>query len=344
LTPVLQRVAEPELVYATDEDTFGADPLATRYDFAKDPLSYAENQMVLIRKHRAQLLDKFVDKGDSWSRASRGYMMTLMVQSRSLGMMANWLGGTHINRDKKGDTNGRTPVTPVSAENQRKALAFCVANAFRDDAFGLNPTLLAHLATDKWYDGDSTEMGDDGVWPVHDRVLGLQAMVMTRLLNPVTLGRVYDNEVRIPADQDFITLPEVLDTVRNAVWSELDGWQDGPQYSARQPYISSFRRNLQREHVDRLIDLATNLSLSRSAPGYKPITDLATTQLAGLKSRIAEIAAKPTLDPYSKSHLTQAATRIEKALNAQMSLNDGRNTSGAGAIIIMGKDGANSKK
>jgi hypothetical protein len=338
LAPILQRVAEPELVYATDEDTFGADPLATRYDFGKDPLSYAENQMALVRKHREQLLEKFVDKGDSWARARRGYLMTLMVQSRSIGMMANWLGGTHLNRDKKGDTNGRTPVTPVSADDQRKALAFCIANAFRDDAFGLSPTLLAHLTVDKWYDGDSSSFSDDGVWPVHDRVLGLQAMVLTRLMNPVTLGRVYDNEVRVPADQDYITLPEVLDTVRNAVWTELDAWQDGPQFSARQPYISSFRRNLQREHIDRLIDLATNLSLSRSAPSFKPITDLATSQLASLKTKIAEIAAKPTLDPYSKSHLSQAAARIEKALNAQMTLNDGRSGGSGGTIIILGED------
>ncbi len=344
LTPILQRVAEPELVYATDEDTFGADPLATRYDFGKDPLAYAENQMILVRKHRSQLLDKFVEKGDSWARARRGYLMTLMVQSRSLSMMANWLGGSYINRDKKGDTNARTPVTPVSAEDQRKALSFCIANAFRDDAFGLNPTLLAHLTVDKWYDGDSSVFNDDGVWPVHDRVLALQATVLTRLLNPTTLGRVYDNEVRIPADQDFITLPEVLDTIRNAVWTELDSWQEGPQYTARQPFISSFRRNLQREHVDRLVDLATNLSLSRSSPGYKPITDLASTQLAGLKTRIAEIAAKPSLDPYSKSHLTQAASHIEKALNAQMNLNTGRSGGGGGTIIILGEEGASLRK
>ena len=336
LNPILQRVAEPELVYATDEDTFGADPLATRYDFGKNPLSYAENQMTLIRKHREQLLDKFVENGDSWARARRGYQMTLMVQSRSLSMMANWLGGTFIHRDKKGDTNGRTPVNPVPAEDQRKALAFCVTNAFRDDAYGITPKLLAHLTTDKWYDGESTRF-EEGAWPAHDRILGLQATVLTRLMNPVTLGRVYDNELRVPADQDFITLPEVLDSLRNSIWSELDAWQDGPQFTARQPYLSSFRRNLQREHLDRLIDLATNPGLSRSAPAYKPITDLATSQISELKSKIDVIAAKTGLDPYSLSHLKQASARIEKALNAQMTFSEGRSNQG-GSVIIMGDE------
>ncbi len=337
LNPVLQRVAEPELVYATDEDTLGPDPLATRYDFAKDPISYAENQMVLVKEHRAKLLEKFVKDGDSWSRARRGYQMTLMAQSRALSMMANWLGGATVNRDKKGDKNGRAPVTPVPVDDQRKALAFCIANSFRDDAFGLSPELLSHLTTDKWFDGDESVMGDSS-WQVHDQVLGLQAMVMTRLLNPVTLGRVYDNEVRVPADQDFITLPEVLEAVRAAVWTELDGFQDGAQFTDRKPFLSSFRRNLQREHLDRLIDLATNGRISRGNPSYKPITDLATTQLGELKGKIDAVAAKP-LDAYSRSHLQQASARITKALNAQMTISDGSSSGAGGIVIMLGKDG-----
>jgi hypothetical protein len=322
LKPVLQRVAQPDLVYGTDEDTFGPDPLATRYDFGKDPLAYAENQMGLVREHRARLLDKFVKDGDSWSRARRGYMMTLMTQSRALSMMANWLGGAFVTRDKKGDKDARPPLQPVPADQQRRALAFCVNNSFRDDSFGLSPQLLGHLGSDKWFDGEQTlRMLDESDWPVHDRLLSIQAMVITRLMNPTTLGRVYDNELRIPADQDFITLPEVLDTLRNAVWEELDKWQDGPQYTPRKPYLSSLRRNLQREHLDRLIDLATNSSLTRTAnAAFKPITDLSLMQLNELKARIDTIAAKPTLDTYSKSHLQQASTRIAKALEARMEI------------------------
>lgn len=339
LTPILQRVAEPELAYATDEDTLGSDPLATRYDFAKNPIAYAENQMALVREHRAKLLDRFVKNGDSWSRARRGYLLTLMTQSRALSMMSNWLGGVFQNRDKKGDKDARVPLQPVPAEDQRKALAFCVANAFNDDAFGLTPELLNHLTTDKWYDEDGYSSIEDGAWDVHDRILGIQATVLTRLLNPSTLGRVYDNEVRVSADEDYITLPEVFDTLRTAIWSDLDRWQDGPTYTARKPFLSSFRRNLQREHLDRLIDLATNSSVTRTLSSYKPITDLAATQLGDLKARIDAIKDKPTLDPYSKSHLQQASIRIEKALNAHMTISSG-SSSGAGSIIIMvGEDG-----
>ncbi|MEM7477450.1 MAG: zinc-dependent metalloprotease, partial [Planctomycetota bacterium] len=37
---ILDRVSEPELQFATDEDTGGPDPLARRYDFSKNPLEY----------------------------------------------------------------------------------------------------------------------------------------------------------------------------------------------------------------------------------------------------------------------------------------------------------------
>ncbi|MFO1002914.1 MAG: zinc-dependent metalloprotease [Planctomycetaceae bacterium] len=50
-----------------------------------------------------------------------GYEMILSLQTRSTSMMANWIGGAHVNRDKKGDPNGRKPIVVVPADTQRKA-------------------------------------------------------------------------------------------------------------------------------------------------------------------------------------------------------------------------------
>ena len=47
-------------------------------------------------------------------------------------------------------------------------------------------------------------------------------------------------KMRLPADQDTLTLPELLSAVSNEAWSELEG--DCPDNrSARQPMISSLR-------------------------------------------------------------------------------------------------------
>ena len=41
------------------------------------------------------------------AKAREGYELTLALQFRSVETMANWVGGTFVNRDKKGDKNAR---------------------------------------------------------------------------------------------------------------------------------------------------------------------------------------------------------------------------------------------
>ena len=310
LPDVVKRVAEPELQYATDEDTGGADPLARRYDYSKDPLDYAENQMRLVKLYRERLLEKFVKNGDSWSKARRGYELTMGEQMKAISMMSIWIGGANINRDKKGDPGDRKSLTPISAEKQRKAIDFVVRNAFEDAAYGLTPAIIERLGTEKWIDEGFSSIGD-GTFPVHDRILGMQASAMTMLMNPTTLRRVFDNEQMIPADQDALSLPEVMDSVSKAVWTELGANGEG-EATSRKPRISSLRRGLQREHVQRLIDLAL---LSDGNSAQDTIRSLARTQLKALNERL-DNAIKGKLDAYSMAHLTEAKQTISKALDA----------------------------
>ena len=174
LKKLLSRVAEPQLQFATDEDTMGPDPLARRYDFSKDPLDFAKSQVGLAQHHREKILEDYVKDGDSWSKAREGYLMTLSMQNRATGMMANWIGGTFVNRDKKGDPENRRPVEVVPTEQQRNALKFVIDNTMFDEAFGLNPDLLAHMTSDPW-GGFFFSASNEPGWPVHDRIMGVQA-------------------------------------------------------------------------------------------------------------------------------------------------------------------------
>ncbi|MGH7201013.1 MAG: zinc-dependent metalloprotease, partial [Planctomycetaceae bacterium] len=319
LKPILGRVAEPQLAYGTDEDASGPDPLARRYDFGKDPLVYADEQMRLVKFHRERILEKYVDEGDSWSKARRGYGLTLSVQTRAVSMMANWIGGVHVHRDKKGDPNARVPLEVVPADQQREALKFVIENTFRDDAYGLRPELLAHMTTDKWLD-EGYDSFDDSTWPVHDKIMGLQASTLTMIMNPTTLQRVYDNEFRVPSDQDVLSLPELLTTVTEEIWRELDVACD-KQCTVRTPMISSLRRNLQREHLKRLIDLSLPGAGSNAA--YKPISNLSRQQLRQLDGRAEECLKRNAgkIDPYSEAHLAEVRVLISKALEAEFIYN-----------------------
>ncbi len=173
------------------------------------------------------------------------------------------------------------------------------------------------MTTDKWLDGGSRQAVSDPDWPIHDRIAGIQSSALTTLLNPSTLRRVYDNEFRIAADQDALTLPELLETVSSAIWGEIDQ-EVTVAASARKPAISSLRRNLQREHVKRLVDLAMTNSGSNQA--YKPISNLAR---AGLRATLNKVNAfvganADKLDAYSAAHLAEIQTSITKALDADI--------------------------
>ena len=332
LSKILSRVSEPELQFATDEDTTGPDPLARRYDFSADPLSYAQEQARLIERFRKKLMTDYVKAGDSWTKAREGFELTLNLQMKNTSMMANWVGGSHINRDKKGDPQERLPIEVVSAQRQRDALKFVLESTFRDEAYALSPELLARLTKDFM----SGFGGGDPAWPVHDRILSMQASALTLLMNSTTLRLVYDNEFRIPSDQDAFALPELLGSISGEIWSELDG-DLSKQFSSRNPMISSLRRNLQREHLDRLIDLT--MPSNGSSAAYKAISNLCVMELHELKERIDQdlIAGDKSLDPYTKAHLFEASQRIGKALDADYIYNQATPSLGI-PLLIFGQE------
>ncbi len=313
---VLARAGEPGLDYATDEDTWGPDPLARRYDLSKYPIDYATNQLKLVGKIRESLLEDFVKDGESWSRVRQGYGIALSEHMKAVSMMANWVGGAHVYREKKGDEHGRAPIEVVDAAKQREALSFVIDNTFQDEAFGLTPELLEYMTVDKWWDaGGMRTIMTDPTYTVHDTVLGIQASAMTMLMNPTTLRRVYDNEYIVPEDQDALTLAELMSEVSESAWNELDEPARG-RYTARQPMISSMRRNLQREHLERLIDLA--LASETYDAASKPIATLAAMHLREIKGKVESLTKNATkIDPYTVAHLQDVETRITQALDAQ---------------------------
>ena len=313
---VAARVGEKGNAYLTDEDTGGPDPLARRYDFAKDPLDFAKSEVELIKQLRAVILEKYVKTGDSWERARKGYLKTLNKQRKAIDMMAPWIGGTHVNRVKKGDANTGDPLVPVAVEQQRAALAFIIETAFRDEAYGLTPDLVNKMTIEKWMDSPQGMMASS-TWSINDQIAGTQSMALTMILNPSTLGRVYDNEQRVPAGEQALTLPEVMATLSGEIFKEISPSSLGSD-DPRRPAISNFRRGLQADYADRLIAVATGKAgLPRVA------RQLSALELRGLKARLDATVAKATegnCDPYTRAHLADLQARTDAALQASIEM------------------------
>ena len=219
---------------------------------------------------------------------------------------------------------------PVPAKDQRAALDFVISNMFSDESFGLTPDLLRYMTKDHFSRFDSP------TWPVHDRVMSLQASTLSQLMSPTKLRNVYDNEYRIPSDEDALTLNELITSVSEAVWTELEDLPKG-KFTERKPAISSMRRNLQTEFVERLFDLAKETKGSTAA--MKPIANLASMKLQELHDQLEKASESKSLDAYSKAHLVDTKNRVKKYIDGTYVMNNNSGGGGGGFFTLFGKEG-----
>jgi hypothetical protein len=327
---LLAKVAGREVQYATDEDAWGPDPLVARFDLGAEPLDWAGTRLSLVMAMRQKLLERAVEDGQSWHLLRQAYGQLLAEHLGALRTAGRYVGGVYVHRDHKGDPTARDPLVPVEADKQRRALRFVIDNAFRDEAFDLRPEVLRKLAADKHRHWGHLGSSDE-VFSIHDRVAQIQSFALLYLMNPGTLSRVYDNELRIEAEEDALTLPEAMGAVVDEIFRELEADRQGARFTNRRPMISSLRRNLQSEMTDRLIDLAME---DRRMP--RPIRTLAIAHLRDLRGRLGTILDGPDdggVDDYTLVHLSDLERRIDKALNAVYVTGNARGYVGLGGFL-----------
>lgn len=130
-------------------------------------------------------------------------------------------------------------------------------------------------------------------------VNNLQSRILGNVLRMDRLERMIENEA-LNGDEAY-SLTQMLSDLRKGVWSELSGSKN----------IDTFRRNLQRSHVDRLASLMTQDSKSRS--------DVSAAVRAELK--VIQSAARASSNRYSagivQNHLRDIDAYIETLLNAE---------------------------
>jgi hypothetical protein len=202
----------------------------------------------------------------------------------------------------------------VEAAKQREALAILEEQVFSDKPFSFPPELYNYMAASRWNHWgmhDSTRLD----LPAHEVISMWQNRILSQLMSSLTLERLHDSELKVPADQDALTTAELIERLTGAVFSEVDTTPSG-EFTNRQPAISSLRRNLQRSYLQRLSELAMG---NTGSP--QDCQTVAFLELEGLKGRIdGVLAADVKLDTYSKAHLRESSERIQKVLDAQLQL------------------------
>ena len=220
----------------------------------------------------------------------------------------------NVHRDHQWDPNGRPPFKVVDAAQQRAAMKLLTETAFAPPTY--DPELLNHLASSRWNHWgmrQSTRID----YPIHDYVGMMQDRLLDQLLSPTTLTRMQDNELKVAADAEAYTMAEHLNSLVSSVFSEWKAGDKAGEFTNRKPYISSFRRNLQRSAVKRLATLVTT---NVGAP--EDARTLARMHLAQLDKDTTALLEKQDLklDDYTRAHLLDSQSRIRQVLNADIEL------------------------
>jgi hypothetical protein len=310
LRKIARLATDPLHTYGTDEDNwlgpYAVDPLTNAWDLSSDPLQYARDRNAIVERVQPKLEERLIDEGEGYQRLRGAVSRLIFERFISLYPVTKMVGGLYFVRDHKGDPNGRPPFTPVPAEKQREAVKLLIDYAFDEDAFNFDPELLNKLAPNRWAHWGVGWFTIPVDFPIHSYVLMVQSTLLGELLHPVRLGRMIDNEIRTPKDKIY-TMGELFETLTSAIWSEI--MERGPRS------INSFRRNLQRAYIRQLVDLLLGKFVPEDAKS------IARFELQNLSNRMGQILKSDAkLDIYTRAHLAESKARIDRALEASLSI------------------------
>ncbi len=334
----LQELAKqsPKHDYATDEDMFStSDPLVNVWDLGADPMKFAQERLLMAEELMKGLEDRVVDKGENYERARKAFNVLLGQYGNGAYLTANFIGAEYAHRDHRGDPGARDPFVPVQADKQREALKFLQEHILSEKHFAFSPRLLRRLGADRWlhWGNERSAMGSVD-YPLHQRVLDIQRVVLRQVFDPSVLTRVQNNALKADKEEKPLTIAEIFRSVTDGVWNDSAAENDGKD-GKQNVSTSVIRRNLQREHLKNLFTLVLG---ERQQNGFFGIMfffgardsappdarSLARMHLRDIHKRIDGLLGnkQKTVDDTTSAHLEECRERIAKVLNASMQVQE----------------------
>ncbi len=304
--------------YAPDEDVWVsyADPSTDMGDIGSDPIDFAKANKELYKQLLPKLLDKAAKEGDSYRDVGFYFRVLFFNTLFSNDYVARNVGGLYLNRDFRGDPDGKPPVVVVPAKTQRESLEYVCANVFAVDAFKIPSELYNQFGSEKWLDWNwNIQQTYD--FELRDMIVMGQSYILRTLVNPETLSRLDDTELRVKDGDDVFTVAELFDKLTPAIFKELSSLKEG-DFSPKKPAITLLRRNLQEYYFLMLAEYAGgNFGYWYNLP--ESCQSIPKQQLIGLSTEIeAVLKGKAKLDSASKAHLVNLNERVKKVLNSQL--------------------------
>ena len=305
LKKILARNSEPALAFANDRDSAeGIDPDVSVSDLGSDPLKFNEQRMKMVRELWERWQNKPLKDGESYAILRRTMARGLAQIGAASARVAKYVGGVTVLRDSAGSS--RAPLNPISADKQRAALKLVEKGLFSADSFKFKPEFMRRLTVDYLDRADATGIGLTSAntdFSLGTEVLTIQRNVLNQLLSDAVATRILDSADKLDNPATAFKLSELYTNLSNAIWSELKAGAD----------IGPLRRNLQREHSKRLVNVLLRPAVTTPADARS----LQRMNAIALRQQITVAMAKP-MSVEAKAHLSESLDSLNEALKAPM--------------------------
>lgn len=288
---ILAHAGDPLYRFGNQQVGDVVDPSSQTEDLGDDAIKASTYGIANLKRIVPKLIEWTAEDGKNYDDLGTLYGQVLAQYNRYMGHVSNNIGGVY-EQHKTYDQEGAV-YTSVNKEHQKNCMNFIQDQLFKTPEWILDQDLFNKIE----YSGSV------------ERLRSIQVRALNNILSLGKMARLIENETA--NGNKAYSLPSMMQDLRNGVWSEL---RNGSK-------IDTYRRNLQKAHIDRLGYLMTaeNQRKLPSFGGYRKSTAVNTSQ-SDIRSiaraelntvkRAARNAASRTSDSMSKYHLLDIIERI----------------------------------
>ena len=220
---ILKHAGDPMYRFGHQQAGGVVDPSSQTEDLGDDAMKASMYGIKNLKRILPRLEEWTSEKGKNYDDLSTMYDQLLSQFNRYMGHVSANIGGVY-EYYKTSDQEGAV-YTHVDKSKQREALQFVIDELFKTPTWMLDENIFS-----------KTEFSGS-----IERVRGLQARTLNNILDAGRMARMIENETLNGSSKAY-TLVTMMNDLRKGVWNEV--------YSGRS--IDTYRRNLQRAHLDRL--------------------------------------------------------------------------------------------
>ncbi|WP_412987887.1 zinc-dependent metalloprotease [Pontimicrobium sp. IMCC45349] len=291
---IMEHAGDPLYRFGHQQVGDVVDPSSQTEDLGDNAMLASAYGIKNLKRIVPNLIEWTTEAGEGYDDLGEMYGHVISQFNRYMGHVSNNIGGVYEHY-KTADQEGAV-YTHVDKDHQKNALKFVNDNLFTTPTWLLDKDIFARVE----YSGSI------------ERVRRLQVRTLNNILGLGKMARMIENESL--NGNDAYKLTNMMRDLRNGIWSELRTGRN----------IDTYRRNLQRAHIDRLAYLMTAKN-QRKAPafgGYQKSTVVNTSQSdiraivrAELKTLKRSLQNASGRDSMSRIHIQDAIERINDILD-----------------------------